>query len=228
MSGDGPPTVTPGAVIAFTVLQNRLYFPVGRLLQVSVELQSSMAMFDRIFNYLDLTHEITDSPTAPPPPPPNHNRRNNPRIRPTNLHPHPQLQCRRHYNHSSPEYHPGRRPTYQPAHQPADYPPRRAIYPPGRRPGHRPANQPGSRPHRPTRPHIRLPPLIPASQTTPAAAVQTDPATAPYTNPQNQPIRRGANQPVRCPIHQPIRRPADRPVRIHRYRRANQSGSPAH
>ena len=69
MSGDGPPTVTPGAVIAFTVLQNRLYFPVGRLLQVSVELQSSMAMFDRIFNYLDLTHEITDSPTARPHPP---------------------------------------------------------------------------------------------------------------------------------------------------------------
>ena len=64
MSGGGPSVVTPGDVIAFTVLQNRLYFPVGRLLQVSVEMQSSMAMFERIFGYLDMRQEITNSPNA--------------------------------------------------------------------------------------------------------------------------------------------------------------------
>jgi ATP-binding cassette subfamily B protein len=66
MSGGGPSVVSAGTVIAFTVLQNRLYFPVGRLLQVSVELQSSLAMFERIFGYLDLKQEIVDSPDARP------------------------------------------------------------------------------------------------------------------------------------------------------------------
>ena len=66
LSGSGPSFVTAGTIIAFTTLQNRLYFPVGRLLQVSVELQSSLAMFERIFGYLDLKQEIVDSPTARP------------------------------------------------------------------------------------------------------------------------------------------------------------------
>ena len=66
MAGGGPSVITAGTVIAFTVLQNRLYFPVGRLLQVSVELQSSLAMFERIFGYLDLKQEIVDSPNARP------------------------------------------------------------------------------------------------------------------------------------------------------------------
>ncbi len=69
MAGGGAAVVTPGDVIAFTVLQNRLYFPVGRLLQVSVEMQSSLAMFERIFGYLDMKQEIVDSPTARPLPP---------------------------------------------------------------------------------------------------------------------------------------------------------------
>ena len=64
MSGGGPSVVTAGTIIAFTVLQNRLYFPVGRLLQVSVELQSSLAVFERIFGYLDMKQEIVDSPNA--------------------------------------------------------------------------------------------------------------------------------------------------------------------
>ena len=66
LSGSGPSLITAGTIIAFTTLQNRLYFPVGRLLQVSVELQSSLAMFERIFGYLDLKQEITDSPNARP------------------------------------------------------------------------------------------------------------------------------------------------------------------
>ena len=64
ISGGGPSIVTAGTVIAFTTLQNRLYCPVGRLFQVSVELQSSLAMFERIFGYLDMKQEIVDSPNA--------------------------------------------------------------------------------------------------------------------------------------------------------------------
>ena len=66
MSGSGPSLVSAGTIIAFTTLQSRLYFPVGRLLQVSVELQSSMALFERIYGYLDLKQEIVDSPDAKP------------------------------------------------------------------------------------------------------------------------------------------------------------------
>ncbi len=66
IAGGGSSLVTPGIIIAFTTLQSRLYFPVSRLLQVSVELQSSMAMFERIFGYLDMKQEIVDSPNALP------------------------------------------------------------------------------------------------------------------------------------------------------------------
>ena len=64
--GGGPSMVSAGTIIAFTTLQSRLYFPVGRLLQVSVELQSSMALFERIYGYLDLKQDIVDSPDAKP------------------------------------------------------------------------------------------------------------------------------------------------------------------
>lgn len=62
MGGSG--AATAGTIIAFTALQARLYQPVERLLQVSVELQSSMALFERIFGYLDMEQEITDAPGA--------------------------------------------------------------------------------------------------------------------------------------------------------------------
>ncbi|MGH2656176.1 MAG: ABC transporter ATP-binding protein [Actinomycetota bacterium] len=61
---DGPSTITPGTIVAFTTLQSRLFFPVGQMLQVSVEVQSAMALFDRIFEYLDMPHEIVDRPGA--------------------------------------------------------------------------------------------------------------------------------------------------------------------
>src|SRR5260370_3861202 len=47
-----------------TTLQTRLYFPIGQLLQVSVELRSSLALFDRIFEYLDVVPDIVDAPDA--------------------------------------------------------------------------------------------------------------------------------------------------------------------
>ena len=56
--------ITAGTVVAFTTLQTRLYFPIGQLLQVSVELRSSLALFNRVFEYLDVTPDITDAPDA--------------------------------------------------------------------------------------------------------------------------------------------------------------------
>ena len=49
-----------GTIVAFTTLQSRLFFPMGQLLNVNVEIQSSLALFDRIFEYLDLERDITD------------------------------------------------------------------------------------------------------------------------------------------------------------------------
>ncbi|MGZ4131233.1 MAG: ABC transporter ATP-binding protein, partial [Actinomycetota bacterium] len=43
---------------------SRLFFPIGSMLQVSTDVQSSMALFDRIFEYLDMPHEISDAPNA--------------------------------------------------------------------------------------------------------------------------------------------------------------------
>ncbi|MGH8930144.1 MAG: ABC transporter ATP-binding protein [Egibacteraceae bacterium] len=56
--------LSPGDLVAFTTLQTRLFFPIGTLLEVSVQMQSSLALFQRIFEYLDLPHEITDAPDA--------------------------------------------------------------------------------------------------------------------------------------------------------------------
>jgi ATP-binding cassette subfamily B protein len=52
----GSDTITIGTLVAFTTLQTRLFFPIGSLLGVQLEVQSSLALFDRIFEYLD--HQI--------------------------------------------------------------------------------------------------------------------------------------------------------------------------
>ena len=62
--GGGSNQLSAGTIVAFTTLQSRLYFPIGRLLEVSVELQASLALFERIFGYLDITPEIVDAPDA--------------------------------------------------------------------------------------------------------------------------------------------------------------------
>jgi ATP-binding cassette subfamily B protein len=59
-----PNAITAGTIVAFTTLQSRLFFPIGSMLQVSTEVQSSMALFDRIFEYLDMPNEIVDAPDA--------------------------------------------------------------------------------------------------------------------------------------------------------------------
>jgi ATP-binding cassette, subfamily B, bacterial len=62
----GDPGLTAGTLVAFTALQTRLFWPVGDMLRTSVEVQSSLALFERVFNYLDMEHEIVDSPNATP------------------------------------------------------------------------------------------------------------------------------------------------------------------
>src|SRR6266542_6338790 len=63
-TGFGGAELTAGTIVAFTTLQSRLFFPLGSMLQVSVEIQSSMALFERIFEYLDMPHDISDAPDA--------------------------------------------------------------------------------------------------------------------------------------------------------------------
>lgn len=52
--------VTAGTIVAFTTVQARLTFPLMGLLQVALDIQTSGALFARIFEYLDLTPAIRD------------------------------------------------------------------------------------------------------------------------------------------------------------------------
>ena len=52
--------VSIGTVVAFTTLQSRLFFPVGSLLGVGLEVQTSLALFDRVFEYLDHPIDIEE------------------------------------------------------------------------------------------------------------------------------------------------------------------------
>ncbi len=56
--------ITLGGIVAFTTLQSRLFFPIGQLLNIQVDVQGALALFDRIFEYLDLPIEIQDKPKA--------------------------------------------------------------------------------------------------------------------------------------------------------------------
>src|SRR6185312_9420499 len=53
-------------LVAFTTLQTRLFFPVGSLLGVGLDVQTSLALFDRIFEYLDQPIDIVEKPGAKP------------------------------------------------------------------------------------------------------------------------------------------------------------------
>jgi ATP-binding cassette, subfamily B, bacterial len=59
-----PNTLSAGSLVAFTTLQSRIFFPIGSMLQVSNDVQTSFALFDRIFEYLDMSQEIQDDPEA--------------------------------------------------------------------------------------------------------------------------------------------------------------------
>ena len=56
----GGSAITIGTLVAFTTLQTRLFFPVQSLLSVGVDVQSSLALFERVFHYLDLPVEIEE------------------------------------------------------------------------------------------------------------------------------------------------------------------------
>ena len=58
------PFVTLGVIVAFTTLQSRIFFPIGQLLTIQVEVQGALALFDRIFEYLDMSIDIQDAPNA--------------------------------------------------------------------------------------------------------------------------------------------------------------------
>lgn len=56
--------LTLGTIVAFTALQGRMFFPLTSLLNVQVEVTGALALFDRIFEYLDMKQEIADAPDA--------------------------------------------------------------------------------------------------------------------------------------------------------------------
>jgi ATP-binding cassette, subfamily B, bacterial len=60
----GHHAISIGTVVAFTTLQTRLLFPMQQLLGVGLEVQTSLALFGRIFEYLDLPVDIVERPGA--------------------------------------------------------------------------------------------------------------------------------------------------------------------
>src|SRR2546421_2366078 len=60
----GSAAVSIPLLVSFTTLQTRLFFPVGSLLGVSLDVQTSLALFDRIFEYLDQRIDIEEKPDA--------------------------------------------------------------------------------------------------------------------------------------------------------------------
>ncbi len=57
---DGSERVTLGDIVAFSTIQARLLFPMANLLQRGVEIAGSLALFERIFEYMDIKPTIVD------------------------------------------------------------------------------------------------------------------------------------------------------------------------
>jgi ATP-binding cassette, subfamily B, bacterial len=66
LAARGDAGISAGTLVAFTTLQTRLLFPIVNLLRVSLDVQTSLALFGRIFEYLDLVPTLQDSPGARP------------------------------------------------------------------------------------------------------------------------------------------------------------------
>jgi ATP-binding cassette, subfamily B, bacterial len=65
LAHSGPPgQLSAGTLVAFTALQMQLYPPIVALLQTAVEAYGALALFERIFEYLDLRPDIVDAPDA--------------------------------------------------------------------------------------------------------------------------------------------------------------------
>lgn len=63
----GEAGITAGTIVAFTTVQSRLLFPMMGLMRVALDLQTSSALFARIFEYLDMKPAIVDDPDAKSP-----------------------------------------------------------------------------------------------------------------------------------------------------------------
>jgi ATP-binding cassette subfamily B protein len=57
----GGHAISIGTVVAFTQLQTRLLFPIQSLLSTGADVEASLALFDRIFEYLDLPVDIIEA-----------------------------------------------------------------------------------------------------------------------------------------------------------------------
>jgi ATP-binding cassette subfamily B protein len=64
-AGVAPGAITIGTLVAFTTLRTRLFWPIQSLLNVGVDIQTSMALFERVFEYLDLPVELREGRHAP-------------------------------------------------------------------------------------------------------------------------------------------------------------------
>ncbi len=60
----GDDSITVGKLVAFSYLQTRMFFPLTGLMSLQVELLGSFALFERIFEYLDMKHDIQEKPGA--------------------------------------------------------------------------------------------------------------------------------------------------------------------
>jgi len=57
----GSHTISIGTAVAFTQLLTRLLFPIQSLLSTGADIEASLALFDRIFEYLDLPVDIVEA-----------------------------------------------------------------------------------------------------------------------------------------------------------------------
>jgi ATP-binding cassette, subfamily B, bacterial len=58
----GGPAISLGTLVAFVTLQQGLFRPTVSLLSTGVDMQASLALFQRIFEYLDMPVDITEAP----------------------------------------------------------------------------------------------------------------------------------------------------------------------
>ena len=64
MGQDFDSGITAGTIVAFTTVQSRLLFPMMALMRIALDLQTSKALFARIFEYLDLTPRVVEKTDA--------------------------------------------------------------------------------------------------------------------------------------------------------------------
>ena len=62
----GNQSLSAGTIVAVTTLQARLFQPIAQTLTTATEVSGSIALFHRVFDYLDLKPDITDRPGARP------------------------------------------------------------------------------------------------------------------------------------------------------------------